>query len=482
MTNFRWTVCGLLFFATMAIYMDRLILSLTWKDFIAPEFGWDDSDYAKLIGIFSLVYAGSMPIIGRMLDRGGMRKGLSWSIAICSVGAILHAFCGLLTSGIITNTWFVSFEGAREALHNAGTLGLSITTMSIYLFMGCRTIMAFGQAGVFPAAISITADYFPKKDRAFATSIFNNGACVGSLLAPLIIPPLASYLGWEMAFLSIGSIGFIWMILWLAVYEKAIDSKRVNSIEYEYIQQDEETLDRLDDSSDKKEKPMPLRECLSSRHAWAFIIGKFLTDGAWWFYVFWAPLYLSDTYGYPADSPMGMALVFCIYLICLLSVIGGYMPSYLTNKGNTTPSQARLKTMLIFACIQLIGIFEIRLGSLSPWILVIVIGILGFAHQSWSANLFSIVGDSIPKKSIATVVGIGGFAGGISSYLTMRLCVVFFIYAEQLKDSFIFFGSTVNQGAYTMIFSLFSIIYLIAWAIIKIVYSNTNNPFKKEHY
>lgn len=262
------------------------------------------------------------------------------------------------------------------------------------------------------------------------------------------------------------------MIIWLVTYQKAIDSKRVNSMEYEYIQQDEEILDRLDVANKPVEKPLSIAKCLSSRHAWAFIFGKLLTDGVWWFYLFWAPLYLSDTYGYASDSPMGMALIFTIYLISLLSVIGGYMPSYLTDKNNITPDQARLKTMLIFACIQLLGIVETRLGSFSPWIHVIIIGILGAAHQSWSANLFSIVGDSFPKRSIATVVGIGGFAGGMSAFLTMRVSGSLFIYADQLKEEFVFFGNTGKHGAYTMIFCSLSILYLLAWAIIKFVYSS----------
>lgn len=481
MTNFRWTVCMLLFFATMTTYMDRQVLSLTWKDFLAPEFGWTDADYGYLAGLFSLMYAICMLFCGKVMDIIGMRRGYLLSIGICTVGTLLHAICGIMMSGILADTWIVSFDGAIESLHDVGVAGTAITTMSIYLFLGCRSVMALGQAGNFPAAISVTAEYFPKKDRAFATSIFNNGASVGSLLAPVTIPLIAREFGWEMAFLLVGALGFLWMFAWLMLYESAGESHRVNISEYNYIQQDtvssvqsyneneKDTSDGIDSDIINDGKPISFLRCFSYRVTWAFIFGKFMTEGAWWFYLFWAPIYIADTYGYTTDSPMGMALIFTIYLISMLSVIGGYMPTYLTEEFSLTPQQARLRSMLGFACLQLIGLLQMPLGSHSPWVLVIIIGIFGAAHQSWSANLFSLVGDNIPKKSIATVIGIGGCAGGIASYLVMVFTGTLLQYANLMHDTFTFLGYSGKAAAYMMMFSIFSVSYLIGWGIIRLL-------------
>lgn len=447
----------------MMTYLDRQVLSLTWKDFLAPEFGWNDNDYGYITGIFSLTYAVCMFFVGKLLDVIGMRRGYLISMGICTVGTLLHAFCGIILSGLLADTWLVDFDGAKEALHDMGVAGISITTMSIYIFIGCRSIMALGQAGNFPAAISVTAEFFPKKDRAFATSIFNNGACVGSLLAPITIPPIARLLGWEMAFIIVGAVGFLWMFAWLKLYNNANNSSKVNISEYNYIQQDN------NEESVKNEESISFIRCFSYRITWAFMLGKLMTEGAWWFYLFWAPIYISDTYGYTTDSPMGMALIFTIYLICMLSVIGGYLPTYLSENYALTPHRARLRAMLAFACIQLIGILQLPLGSHSPWILVIIIGIFGAAHQSWSANLFSLVGDNMPKKSIATVIGIGGFAGGMSSYLTMVLSGKLLFYADTMQDAYTFLGYSGKPAAYMTMFCIFSVTYLIGWGIIRVL-------------
>ena len=263
--------------------------------------------------------------------------------------------------------------------------------------------------------------------------------------------------------------------------ESAGESHRVNISEYNYIQQDtvsasqnyneneKDTSEGIDSDIINDGKPISFLRCFSYRVTWAFIFGKFMTEGAWWFYLFWAPIYISDTYGYTTDSPMGMALIFTIYLISMLSVIGGYLPTYLTEEFSLTPLQARLRAMLGFACLQLIGLLQMPLGSHSPWVLVIIIGIFGAAHQSWSANLFSLVGDNIPKKSIATVIGIGGCAGGIASYLVMVFTGALLQYAEQMHDTFTFLGYSGKAAAYMMMFSIFSVSYLIGWGIIRLL-------------
>ena len=225
MTNWRWWICSLLFVATTVNYLDRQVLSLTYKEFIAPEFHWTDADYGTITSLFSIFYAIACLFAGKFVDWMGTKKGYLIAIGVWSLGAVLHAGCGVAT------TWFVDGVDSVEALRavEAGSnIALTISTVSVYLFLLCRGILALGEAGNFPAAIKTTAEYFPKKDRAFATSIFNAGASVGALAAPLLIPPLAKNFGWEMAFIIIGGLGFIWMFFWQFMYDKPEKSKHVN--------------------------------------------------------------------------------------------------------------------------------------------------------------------------------------------------------------------------------------------------------------
>ena len=238
MTNYRWTICSLLFFATTINYLDRQVLSLTWTDWIAPEFHWTNSDYGDITSIFSLAYAISMLFAGRFVDWLGTKKGFLWAIGVWSIGACIHALCGIGTSGIITGKWLVGFEGAKETLSTVQDV-TKITTVSVTLFIFSRIVLALGEAGNFPAAIKATAEYFPKKARGFATSIFNAGATIGALAAPLTIPVIARSYGWEMSFLIIGALGFIWMGFWVFYYKKPDANAKVNSLELAYIQQDD---------------------------------------------------------------------------------------------------------------------------------------------------------------------------------------------------------------------------------------------------
>ena len=221
--NFRWIICLLLFFATTVNYLDRQVLSLTWKDFIAPEFHWTDDDYGTITAVFSIIYALCNLFAGKFIDWMGTKKGYLWAIFIWSLGACLHAFCG---------------EGAN-ALSSAGFVSMMGITVSVWLFLACRAVLALGEAGNFPAAIKVTAEYFPKKDRAFSTSIFNSGSSVGALAAPLTIPLIARYCGWEWAFAIIGALGFIWMGFWVWLYRKPEENSRVGAAELEYIRQDD---------------------------------------------------------------------------------------------------------------------------------------------------------------------------------------------------------------------------------------------------
>lgn len=234
MTNYRWVICAMLFLATTVNYMDRQVLSLTWKDFIAIDFHWSDADYGFITAAFSIFYAFISLFAGKFIDWMGTKKGYIWAIVIWSIGACLHAGCG------IAAMWIADLpnEEALRAVRAGTDLALLISTASVWLFLACRIVLATGEAGNFPAAIKVTAEYFPKKDRALATSIFNAGASVGALAAPLTIPILAEKMGWEMAFIIIGAIGFVWAILWAVLYNRPAESSRVNAAELAYIQQD----------------------------------------------------------------------------------------------------------------------------------------------------------------------------------------------------------------------------------------------------
>ena len=263
MSNFRWVICALLFLATTVNYMDRQVLSLTWKDFIAADFHWTDADYGFITGMFSLFYAIANIFAGKFIDWMGTKKGYLIAIFVWSTGAVLHAGCGWVTMNI---EGYPSIEALR--LVQAGSdAAVAIATVSVWLFLSCRLILAVGEAGNFPAAIKATAEYFPAKDRAFSTSIFNSGASVGALAAPATIPLLARAWGWEMAFIIIGVLGYVWMGLWLWLYDKPRKNKRVNQAELNYIEQDVDLAECQDREAEKQEeKAIPFFK--SGRSSW----------------------------------------------------------------------------------------------------------------------------------------------------------------------------------------------------------------------
>jgi len=462
MTNYRWTICAMLFFATTINYLDRQVLSLTWKDFIAPEFHWTNNDYGTITSLFSLFYAVSMLIAGRFIDWMDTKKGFLWAIGIWSFGAIIHAYCGIATSGLTAGKWMVGFEGAKNEIAQVGNVALVVST-SVTLFIFARLILAIGEAGNFPAAIKATAEYFPKKDRAFATSIFNAGATVGALVAPVSIPVIAYYWGWEMSFIIIGALGFVWMGFWIFIYNKPEVHPKINKEELEYIHQDKECKDGSE-SSDEKGK-VTLWDCLKYRQTWAFAIGKFLTDGVWWFYLFWTPAYLSSVYGIKSSDFQGQIAIFVLYSITLLSIIGGWLPTYFVEKKGMNPYAGRMKAMLLFAFFPLLAIIAQPLGYLSHWFPVVIIGIAGAAHQAWSANIFSTIGDMFPKKAIATVTGIGGMAGGIGAYFINKGSGRLFDYAGQTRMEFM--GFSGEEAGYCIVFCFCSIAYLLGWSVMK---------------
>lgn len=461
MTNFRWVICGMLFLATTINYMDRQVLSLTWKDFIAPEFHWTDTDYGNVAGIFALVYAIANLVSGRFIDRLGTKKGYLVAIGVWSAGACLHALCGWATETV------VGLDGAAQMVGAAGATASTIAMVSVYFFMAARIVLAAGEAGNFPAAVKVTAEYFPKKDRAFATAIFNSGTTVGALVAPLCVPSLARFFkdlgvgnGWEMAFLIIGGLGFLWMGIWLFAYKDMRGNPHVNDAERRYILHDSGSTDTAAGG-----RKIPLLECLRLRQTWAIVLGKFLTDGVWWFFLFWTPAYISDVYGYASDTFTAQMLIFVLYAITMLSILGGKLPTVFINRTGKNAYTCRMRAMLIFAVFPLLGLLAQPVGQYSCWLTIVIIGIVGAAHQSWSANLFSVGSDLFPKNTVATITGLNGMAGGISSFLINVGSGRLLDYVEQTR--FALWGFEGKEAGYFMIFCGCSVAYLLGWTVMK---------------
>ena len=462
MTNFRWVICAMLFFATTVNYLDRQVLSLTWDEFIKPEFHWNESHYGTVTSIFSIIYAISMVFAGRFVDWLGTKKGYLWAIGIWSLGACMHAFCGIVTEAV------AGLGSAAELVRATGDAVVLISTVSMYCFLVARSVLAIGESGNFPAAIKTTAEYFPKKDRAFATSIFNAGASIGALIAPLTIPLLAKAYGWEMAFIIIGVLGFIWMGVWVFVYDKPEKSKYVNAAELEYIRQDK----LIEASAETAEKPKKLGilKALKYRQTWAVIAGRFMADGVWWFFLFWTPSYLNTQFGIKTTEPLGMALIFTLYAITMLSIIGGKLPTVFIDKAmrrgkGFDPYSARMKAMLIFALFPICVLMAQPLGTFSPWFAVVLIGIGCAAHQSWSANVYTTVGDMFPNSAVATVTGIGGMAGGISSMIMQKFAGELFVWSDKVGLQFL--GFEGKPAGYFIIFCICAFAYVIGWLLMK---------------
>ena len=462
MTNFRWVICAMLFFATTVNYLDRQVLSLTWDEFIKPEFHWDESHYGTVTSIFSIIYALSMVFAGRFVDWLGTKKGYLWAIGIWSLGACMHAFCGIVTEAV------AGMGSAAELVRATGDAVVLISTVSMYCFLVARSVLAIGESGNFPAAIKTTAEYFPKKDRAFATSIFNAGASIGALIAPLTIPLLAKAYGWEMAFIIIGVLGFIWMGVWVFVYDKPEKSKYVNAAELEYIRQDK--LIEAPAETAEKPKKLGILKALKYRQTWAVIAGRFMADGVWWFFLFWTPSYLNTQFGIKTTEPLGMALIFTLYAITMLSIIGGKLPTVFIDKAmrrgkGFDPYSARMKAMLIFALFPICVLLAQPLGTFSPWFAVVLIGIGCAAHQSWSANVYTTVGDMFPNSAVATVTGIGGMAGGISSMIMQKFAGELFVWSDKVGLQFL--GFEGKPAGYFIIFCICAFAYVIGWLLMK---------------
>ena len=440
--KYRWTICSLLFFATTINYLDRQVLSLLAPD-LSKTFGWTNSDYANITAVFQFVYAISLLFAGRIVDKLGTKAGYTWAIIIWSLGAIMHAY------SLYVGHAFVS------ALAWAG---LAAVPFSIAGFMISRAVLAIGEAGNFPAAIKATAEYFPKKERSFATGIFNSGANVGAVLAPLTVPWIAEHWDWETAFVLIGAIGFVWLFFWRWLYTKPENNKRLSKQELDYINSDvADVVSTFTEDKPVNEK-VSWAKLFGYKQTWAFVFGKFMTDGVWWFFLFWLPKYLEAQYGMVKTEIM-LPLAILYSMVMFGSIGGGWFPTYFINKGYTY-YDGRMKAMFVIAMFPLVVLAAQPLGGISFWIPVVLIGIGASAHQAWSANIYTTVSDMFPKKAVASVIGIGGMAGGFGGVVMSKLGGALFDYYKSLGHI---------QTGYTIMFAICAVAYLIAWFVMKLL-------------
>ncbi len=428
MTNYRWVICGLLFFSTTVNYMDRQVISYLKPFFCSPMetggFGWTNSDFANLTSAFTFFYAGMTLGAGWVIDKIGTKLGLALSLIIWSIFGMANAFVG----------------GA------------------VRMHMLVRSAFAIGEAGNFPASIKTVAEWFPKRERALATAVFNSGSSAGAMIAALLVPWVMVHFGdaqgWRWAFIITGAIGFPWLIFWFWLYNPPSKQPRLSKSEYDYIHVDDDLTPAVQPEDKAKVSWFRLFEY---RQLWAFFTGKFMTDGIWWFYLFWLPDYLIKQFHMTKQQVM--MPTFIVYGVAIVgSIYGGSIPMKLIKRGMGV-YKARMTTMLIIAVFPLAVLLTQffgdvgRFGHAAAVLSVAMICIGATAHQAWSANLFTTVSDMFPKKAIASVVGIGTMAGGIGGVIVQKL-------AGYLNDVF-------PNTAYLIMFFVCGFSYIAAWAIMK---------------
>jgi ACS family hexuronate transporter-like MFS transporter len=408
--KYRWTVCSLLFFATTINYIDRQVIGLLLPR-LKTVFGWTDTDFGTINGIFQFFYAFGLLAFGRIVDRVGTKIGYTISIIIWSVFAMGHAL-------------------ARS------TFGFTVA----------RSGLGLGEAGNFPAAIRSVAEWFPKRERALATGIFNSGANIGAVVAPIMVPLLLAAYDWQAAFLITGALGFIWLVFWWLIYEIPSRKKNLSKAEYEYIHSDAEDL------AVAAGRPVSWGRLLKVRQTWAFVFGKFLTDPIWWFFLFWLPGYFSDTFSLDLKKP-GWPLVIVYSATTIGSIGGGYLSGYLIKRGLPV-YKARKRAMFFFA-VAVLPIMTARYFS-NMWTIVALISLAAAAHQAWSANIFTTASDMFPKRAVSSVTGIGGMAGSIGG-------IIFQPMVGAILDYFSHAGN--KTVGYNIIFFICGLAYLVAWLV-----------------
>ena len=418
----RWVICALLFFAATINYIDRQVIGLL-KPTLQAQFGWSEIDYSDIVFAFQLAYAVGLLMAGRLMDRLGARIGFAVAIVIWSLAAMAHAEAEV-------------FGGIA-----AGILAIAGLTYSVSVagFIFARFALGLGEAGNFPAAIKVVAEWFPKRERALATGLFNSGTNVGALITPLVVPVITITWGWYWAFVATGALGFLWLAWWWIAYRSPEHHPGVSASELAYIRSDppEPTV------------RVPWRTLLKHRQTWAFALGKFLTDPVWWLYLFWIPDFLNRNYGLDLTT-VGPPLV-AIYLVADVgSIGGGWLSSFLMKRG-TSLNAARKIAMLTCAVAVLPIVFAA--GARDLWVAVAIISLAAAAHQGWSANLFTLTSDTFPRQAVGSVVGLGGMFGAVGGMLIAKLTG----YILQAT------------GSYVPVFLIAASAYLIALAVIHLL-------------
>jgi ACS family hexuronate transporter-like MFS transporter len=412
--NYRWVVVILLFFATTINYLDRQVIGLL-KDNLAQQFNWNEKDYSNIVMAFTSAYALGLLFFGWFVDKIGTKLGYIISIIIWSISAMLHA-----------------------------------AVQSTFDFGCARAALGIGEAGNFPVAIKTVAEWFPKKDRAFATGIFNSGANIAAIIGPPLIAWIVTSYGWREAFFWTGAIGFVWLIFWVIFYDIPAKQKRLSNVEFEYIHYDEHDI-VTDDS-----KKVSWGSLLGIRQTWTFVLGKFLTDPVWWFYLFWIPSYLNTTYN--LNISKSAIHVSTIYVVSSFgSILGGYLSGRFIKAGWPV-YKARKTAMFIFA-ICVVPIVFVQYAS-NIWVAVALVSLAAAAHQAWSANIFTTASDMFPKKALSSVVGIGGMAGSVGG-------ILFPLFIGIVLDHFKL-TSSITVG-YNIIFIICGIAYLLAWVVMHLL-------------
>jgi ACS family hexuronate transporter-like MFS transporter len=410
--NYRWVVCGLLFFATTINYIDRQVIGLL-KPILEIEFKWTEVDYGYIVMAFAAMYALGYVIFGSLIDKVGSKIGYGISVFVWSIAAMLHAVV-------------------------RSTLGFGMV----------RALLGLAESGNFPAGVKATAEWFPKKERALATGIFNSGTSIGAVVAPLMVPWILGLYGWKEAFWITGALGFIWLIFWWIFYEIPTKQKRLKQAEFDFIHSDNEP------ANSASQVKLKWSQLLVLRQTWVFIVGKVLTDPIWWFFLFWLPSYFADTFALDLKKPsLQLAVVYAATTIG--SIGGGYLSSHLISRGWPV-LKARMTTLLI-AAIAVTPIFFARMAT-DIWVAVGIISLATAAHQAWSANIFTIVSDIVPKKAVSSVVGIGGMSGSLASTLFPILVGYLLAYYKGIGNI---------KAGYSVLFIFCGCAYMLAWVIIK---------------
>lgn len=416
-TNYRWTICALVFFATTINYLDRAVISLL-KGPLEVEFNWSESDYADIVIAFQLAYAVGLLLMGPLVDKIGTKLGYALAIIGWSLAAGGHALV-------------------------SSTLG----------FVMARAALGITEAGNFPAAIKTVAEWFPKKERALATGLFNSGANVGAILAPLTVPYIAVTWGWQWAFILTAATGVIWLIFWLRAYRSPGQHQKVNPAELEYI-----NSDAVPEPVTEQGPKISWFRLLGFRQTWAFVLGKFLTDPVWWFYLFWLPSFLKAEYNMDATAiALPVALVYIMSTVG--SIVGGWLPLRFIKAGWPV-FRSRKTSMFIYALGALPVMLAQWLGGINMWLAVLIIGLAAAAHQAWSANIFTTVSDMFPKSFVGSVTGLGGMAGALGGILIAKMAGLLFDHYKALGKI---------ESGYFIMFLVCSLAYLIAWTIMHIL-------------